>query len=433
MPSENSAVQLGRRLRRLRTARGLTQAQLAGSNYTHAYVSTIEAGRRYPSAEALEHFAAALGVGSDELVTGRPPGLSTRLELRVQEARLLLSNGDRAESRAMLDQVLREARRHRINTVEALALGVLGACDEYDGNLESAIENYEKSEEVLADEALPSKAYAVAGQARCHHMLGDVRYAIHLLESFLDRMEREGLRDPDALVRAYSPLVLAYFDAGLFEKADATASDALRLANNVEDRGNVAAMHVNVARVLLHQGKYRQAERSLRRAEDLYTELGYATETGVAHLARGYVLTRKGDLDRAERHLLRAKGLLHGAKSKVNEAHALNELGRLYRLRGRLAAAKEILNDSIRILRNDSDASALAWAFRELGTCATRSDPLEAEKYYRRALRIYERTGEAMELASTYRLLGDLLTERGDTVGACNAYRTGITKIDADV
>ena len=58
---------IGTRLRRLRTARGLTQKELAAPRYTHAYVSSIESGRRRPSLEALEHFASKLGVPVEEL------------------------------------------------------------------------------------------------------------------------------------------------------------------------------------------------------------------------------------------------------------------------------------------------------------------------------------------------------------------------------
>src|SRR5688572_31198969 len=42
---------------------------------------------------------------------------------------------------------------------------------------------------------------AVDGKATCFAALGDVRYAIFLLESLLDEIERTGLKDPDALDR----------------------------------------------------------------------------------------------------------------------------------------------------------------------------------------------------------------------------------------
>src|SRR6187455_3230798 len=79
------SVDIGTRLRKLRTERGLTQRELGAPRYTHAYVSTIEAGRRHPSRTALEHFAERLGVGVDELETGRSPDLETRLRLDLQE------------------------------------------------------------------------------------------------------------------------------------------------------------------------------------------------------------------------------------------------------------------------------------------------------------------------------------------------------------
>jgi tetratricopeptide (TPR) repeat protein len=430
---DQAAVQLGKRLKRLRTSQGLTQKQLAEPRYTHAYVSTIEAGRRRPSREALQHFAKRLSVDTDELATGRPPDLAARLTLRVHDARLELSRGRDYEARNALEAIVKEARRFKLPSVESQAHATIALCDEQAGDIEAAIGEYEVAEELLREEPLNARAYAIAGQARCHHMLGDARYAIHLLESFIESMDREGLRDPEALVRSYAPLVLAYFDAGLFEQANATATEALRLARDVSDPANLATMHVNVARVLLHDGKYVQADRSLRRAEDLYRQVDYPTETGVAHLARGYVLTRKGELDRAEPELSAARRILHATGSKINEARALNELGRVARLQGRIPEAESLLNQALKLLKGDRDVSSLAWAHRELGICRAPGDPETAEKNYRRAIGLYERSGEALQLASTYRHLGDLLNEQGRSDAGCEAYRTGILKLEADL
>ena len=58
-------TRVGRRIRQLRLAKGLTQKELAAPHYTAAHVSTIEAGRRSPSRAALVHFARKLGVEPD--------------------------------------------------------------------------------------------------------------------------------------------------------------------------------------------------------------------------------------------------------------------------------------------------------------------------------------------------------------------------------
>ncbi|MFL6040714.1 MAG: helix-turn-helix domain-containing protein, partial [Gaiellales bacterium] len=48
---------VGERVRELRRARGLTQAELGGSRFSKEYVSQVELGKTRPSAAALESFA----------------------------------------------------------------------------------------------------------------------------------------------------------------------------------------------------------------------------------------------------------------------------------------------------------------------------------------------------------------------------------------
>lgn len=63
-----TAVELGRRIRDLRTERGLTQDELAKGAYIGAYVSHVEHGNRNPSTEFLAFVASKLGADLDELI-----------------------------------------------------------------------------------------------------------------------------------------------------------------------------------------------------------------------------------------------------------------------------------------------------------------------------------------------------------------------------
>jgi transcriptional regulator with XRE-family HTH domain len=63
---------VGARIRSLRTAKGLTQAQLAEPQYTKAYISMLESGRTRASMKALEHIAGVLGVKPADLLGGAP-------------------------------------------------------------------------------------------------------------------------------------------------------------------------------------------------------------------------------------------------------------------------------------------------------------------------------------------------------------------------
>jgi transcriptional regulator with XRE-family HTH domain len=91
---------IGRRVRELRHKLGLTQAELAGDDYSAAYVSTIETGRRTPSAGVLEYLAARLGVEVGDLSSER--GATWAIEL----ARDLRSGGRARAARDLLERCL---------------------------------------------------------------------------------------------------------------------------------------------------------------------------------------------------------------------------------------------------------------------------------------------------------------------------------------
>lgn len=420
---------IGTRLRRLRTARGLTQRALGEPRYTHAYVSTIEAGRRNPSREALEHFAAKLGVDVEQLLTGREPDLEARLRLRLQEARVQVSDGRIEEADAGLRQVVRDARRYALPRLEARAEEVRGLRLERGGRPEEALERYQRAEEILRDEPPTARADAVDGKATCFAALGDERYAIFLLESLLDEIERAGLRDPESLVRIHASLVYWYLDLGLMAKAAASAAELQRLAPRVEDPARIAQMHMNVARQLLVDGRVDDATASLQRAEDAYRQLGLSTEMGGAHLARGYVLSRGGSTGDARRELEQARTIFERTSNTKDLTRALNELARVARLEGRPHDARELLERSIALLGTNDDP-ILAWAHLELGTTLAELGDDGAEKHLRSAVELYERTEQAVGLAVSYRALGDLLRALGDEAGGVEAYRTGILAIE---
>lgn len=420
---------IGTRLRRLRIARGLTQKELAAPKYTHAYVSTIEAGRRRPSKEALEHFAAKLGLEVEELLTGRPPDLMARLELRLQEARIALSDGRLDEADEVFKALAKEAKRYRLARIEAKAEEGRGLWFERRGEPETALEHYQRAEEILRSEPPTAKVDAVDGKARCFESLGDVRYAIYLLESLLDELEREKLQDPDALARIHSGLVYSYLEAGLYAKAAESAVELDRLAPKLTEPIRIAQMHLHVARLFLVQGHIDDAQRSLERAEDAYRHLSLKAEMGYAYLARGYVLSRDAKLDDARRELEQALAIFEETADEKDLTRTLNELARVERLEGRADRARELLERSIAIL-GDGDTPILAWANRELGLVLLEHDPPAAEKHLRIAIELYERGDRVIDLAVTYRALGDLFHARGEGEAGCDAYRTGILALE---
>jgi tetratricopeptide (TPR) repeat protein len=422
------AKAIGRRLRTMRLSQGLTQRQIAEPRYTAAYISTIEAGRRSPSRAAMHHFAKKLGVEVDELLTGRPPNLPARLNLELQQARAALASGRFDVAEKAFKQVARTAAKNEFHRIEARAYEALGHAAERRSDVERALELYQRALELLATDPEPVQVESIVGVAKCHQMMGDIRYAIHILETYLSILRRKNLEEPLALMRVHSSLVWPYSEVGLKEKAAVAARRALELEHRVEDSPQIANMHINVARSLLEQGHPDDALQSLHIAERIYRALDWRSEIARSLVASGIVLSAKGDSDSARHALTSALEALKETSDSLNTARALTELARLERGIGNVQKSLDLLSQSLDLLA-DGDVSEQALVHRELGLSLLDEDPDAAEKHFTQSIDLFVRTGEKAELAASYRALGDLLDTRGNRDGSRQTYREGLVAV----
>ncbi|MGW2489480.1 tetratricopeptide repeat protein [Streptomyces sp. NPDC001606] len=421
---------VGRRVQRLRTERGLTQRQLAEPAYTPAYVSTLEAGRVRASDEALRHIADRLGVTFEELAVGRPAHLATDLRLRLTEAQRILADGRAEEAAARYAELLTEAERYDLDGERATALLGLGECALETGELERARDHFERAEERLAasSSSLPARVPAVRGRAVAHYLAGELRYAVYLLETALDELNRGGLHDPDALLQLYASVIGPYMDMGAHARAAKAAEYALALAPRSGDPALIARMHRAVARTLLAEGRIAEADASLAKAAELYRRLRLRTELAHCHWMRGYVYAQHGELARAEEELRQALAMLSETRAALYRSQAAVELADVLHRRGSSAEAASLLEGVLGDFSSERGAVHAAAAHRLLGIIAEDARDTEAaEEHYVRALSILERAGAAGDLADLCRLLGDLLRRTGRTEAALDAYRTGLT------
>jgi len=411
----------------MRSERGLTQRQLAEPAYTPAYISTLEAGRVRPSEEALRHIAERLGIAYDELVTGRPARLATDLRLRLTEAQRTLAGGEAEQAAEQYTELLAEAESHELLDVQAVALLGLGECALDTGELEAARQYFERTERALTDVPLPARVPALRGRAVSHYLAGELRYAVYLLESTLDELNRGGLHDPDALLLLYASIIGPYMDMGAHARAAQAAEFALALAPQSGDPALVARMHRSVARTLLAEGRIAEADASLAKAAELYRTLQIRTELANCHWMRGYVYAQNGELDRAEAELRQALDMLSAGRAALYSSQVAVELADVLHRRGKSEEAAALLQNVLSDLSPERGALHSAAAHRLLGIIAEDSADTEAaEEHYVRALSLLERAGAAGDLADLCRLLGDLLRRTGRVEAALDAYRTGL-------
>ncbi|CAL9505218.1 hypothetical protein SUDANB96_03558 [Streptomyces sp. enrichment culture] len=427
MPERDDPETIGRRVQRLRRERGLTQRQLAEPAYTPAYISTLEAGKVRPSDEALRHLARRLGVGFEELAIGRPARLVTDLRLRLTGAQRTLAMGEAQEAAGLYAELLAEAERHGLVEEQATALLGLGECGLDTGDIVAARGHFERAERALADAPLPARVPALRGRAVSHYLAGELRYAVYLLESTLDELNRGGLHDPDALLLLYTGVIAPYMDMGAHARAAQAAEFALALAPQAGDPALVARMHRSVARTLLAEGRTAEADASLAKAAEMYRQLKIRTELANCHWMRGYVYAQNGDLERAEGELRAAQDMLSSQRSALYSSQVAVELADVLHRRGKSEEAAALLHGVLGDLSPERGAVHSAAAHRLLGIIAEDARDTEAaEEHYVRALSLLERAGAAGDLADLCRLLGDLLRRTGRVEAALDAYRTGL-------
>ncbi|HEX2196925.1 MAG TPA: tetratricopeptide repeat protein [Actinomycetota bacterium] len=290
---------------------------------------------------------------------------------------------------------------------------MLAVVEEHRGRPDAALDLYGAAEDLWRAEPLHLRYEAVAGVARCTLELGDARLAIHILNEYLEQLERSGEPDPVARMRAHGALVACYMTVGLRNKAAHEAEQALRYAPLMDDPAELACLHMNVASSMLGQGRHADAVDAARKAEQNFSMLDWKLGAAWAAMNRGIVLLEKHDLAGARTAFEEALDRLGSvSNADADRANVLNELAQVERMSGRPARAQARATEARSLLGRDGPPLVLATNYREMGRALLKKDPAAAEKELRAAMKLFRDIGAARESATTARELAKVLRDR---------------------
>jgi transcriptional regulator with XRE-family HTH domain len=303
-------MSLGERLRELREARGLTQRQLAGSDFSKSYISLIEHGRARPSIDTLALFAARLGTTVDGIVAqdGHAPD---------------------AAAQALLTMAWDAAERHDDPALERLV-----------GMIEYLADAY-KVRQVGADVALLAaqrafdrrdydQAVAQATRAR----------ATAEADGDLWRMGRA------MVLIGRSKLRQREFPAAV--EALTVSIDALRRARAGRDPARTDAL-IALAGAYIYQGNLNRAAGAYRTAAASYVAKHNPKLRGQALWGLGIVLRKHERLAEAVEQLQLASRAFDTAEEPVERGRVLHNLGQVYLQMDRPKLALRYLEHALRI------------------------------------------------------------------------------------
>jgi len=403
------APEFGARVRELRTARAMTQAQLAGEDFTKGFISLVETGRTRMSLRAAEIIAARLGVPVVALLATPGSSDQQRAELAVLRAEAELAAGN--PQRAL--QLTENVEQHSSGVLRARAQRLRGR----------ALNEASKSRDAirLLDEALRTFR-----DARERELVVRTTYDLAVAHGRLDEhaeslnlaLECErALRNGELVDRTLELQVLAYIAAKLvelgdFASADLRAERARALAEDIADPRALGTLYESLAATREQQGDLDGALRFARKAMEAHRQLGNEASVALSWNTIGWVLQRRGSFSRSAEALQRAERMATEQGDGRLQAYVLQTRAELELARGRFDAAMELAEASIAHPQASERCRALSKLIRA-ESLAKGDAPLgKVNRAFVEAIDALEPFGRR-QVARAYRALFDVLTARG--------------------
>jgi transcriptional regulator with XRE-family HTH domain len=300
---------VGARIRSLRTARALTQAQLAEPQYTKAYISMLESGRTRASMKALEHIAGRLGVQPSDLLGGSPSPAAPQFDLL--EARRLVEEGHAGEAVPIL-----EGLEEGLTPGDQLTrLRYLAAAYNMSGQAKQAfpvIERGQRMAELLDDkeEQVRLKAVLAATYSRTYAY----EDAARLMRGCVKACDEGVVADPTFLFRRLADLAVLLTNQRRPKEAMPVFERAVALAEQFSDRPSIGRMYAGLAKAHQLQGDVEVAIRYNQRSLQVYEELSALDEVACTLDNIAVQYAEYGNRERARESLARGAKIAQDIK-----------------------------------------------------------------------------------------------------------------------
>jgi len=401
---------VGARIRSLRTAKGLTQAQVAEPNYTKAYISMLESGRTRASMKALEHIAGVLGVKPADLLGGIAAPATPQFELL--EARRAIEQQRPTEAIPIL-----EALEEGLGASDQLIrLRYLAAAYNMTGQPKQAfplIERAQRMAELLSDEEEKVRVNAVLASAYARTYAYEE--ALRLLREIVASCEGGVPNDPAFHFRRLVDLAMVQTNLRQPKQALAAYERAIVLAERFKDRPSLGNLYAGMAKTHQDQGDLEAAIVYNQKSLQIFEELGLFDQVACTLDNAALLYAEYGNRERARDCLARATALAVEiqrdgtlASIKASEAEVLAKTD----AKQALEIAQEALKFARKVdqpdaqvrllvllgeLRMDANAAAARRSFQEARQLAEERAPHLLRVIFDRWSHAAESTGDSEE------------------------------------
>ncbi|WP_406467850.1 helix-turn-helix domain-containing protein [Streptomyces sp. NBC_01594] len=248
----------GRRLRQMRTERGLSQAALAGDGMSTGYLSRLESGARRPTERAIDYLTQRLGVDRSKF---DEPGSKSFLQMLA-----IASSSDGEGLSEEVDDLLQDSSTEE-PALRWQGFWLVAQRRLQQGRLDEARSFLEQAVRIADDLDIPElRCRARTQLARCLRSLGEINGALAAAEEAYRASRGADLSVQD-VGAALLALISTEGEAGRLPDARAHADEILELTR--EGTGAlVAEARWASATVRVRQGDYAGAQELLGQALD---------------------------------------------------------------------------------------------------------------------------------------------------------------------
>ena len=421
------AVELGGRLRKLRTSAGLTQTELAGGRFSKEYLSQIERGRTRPTPDTVSWLAERLGVDADLLLTGVSTSERSRWEAQLARAEALSEQYEFATAAPEFAEARALARAAGARELELRALTGEGWARLQGGELKDATALLTEARTLSEDARFSDieRADVLFRLGACRYQLSSISTAIALFDAALDLADRSEL--PNDLLRAqiYRWRSRCYRRQRDWQAAREDVERALELAEGLSDRRAAAQVYFQASLVAEREGHWVLARSYAERARAYYEELADRENVGRLLNNLGGLTYLLGKPEKAIEYLQDSLRVLLDEGIDEEAAHVITSLAEIYVDTGRPAEAEAQARRALEMLGTRADFLAeIGTAQLTLGRALLDQGRLEeAQETLAAADSSFEQMSSTSHRAAAWVALGDVAARRGDDREAARLYR----------
>lgn len=385
---------LGEKIRALRRQMRMTQADLAGNDFTKSFISQVEKNQTQPSLKSLMIIAQRLNRPvSYFLDDDQPPPASAPLHQAVAAGQLLERQGEYEQALQLYTQALDDCApndyrgRGELHRRRARALVHLDRLPAALQALEQAADEFRLARDTAARAAVDLELGNV------YSRMGQAERAVHHYERAL--LLYEEILVPDAASDPSSPIVWLLTQLGL----------------TCYETGNREA-----------------AFRYLRRAEALSQETRVYYRWGELCRVSAVLLDEMGDRRRALEYAERAVAFCDSTLDRGGLVDALISLGCLKAEEENWAAAESCFTRALHVAEENADARGKSRVQAALAKWAARSGDVDrAVSLYREAART---AGDDQQAAEIHCFLAELLKARREYDDAARHLESAIAVLE---